>query len=45
MQINIIEEVDDAQEAIELLQEIIRQLKLGNTSGVYPTWELIKSNK
>jgi hypothetical protein len=45
MQINITEEVEDRSEAIELLQEIIRQLKLGNTSGVYPTWELIKSNQ
>ncbi len=43
MTININEEIGSAEEAINLLNEIIRQLKNGNTSGVYPTWELIKN--
>ncbi len=43
MTININEEIGSAEEAIKILNEIIRQLKNGNTSGVYPTWELIKN--
>lgn len=40
--INIVidEEVNTHHDAEMLLEEILRQVRLGNTSGVYPSWSL-----
>lgn len=38
--ISIDDEVNTHSEAEMLLEEVIRQVRNGNTSGVYPNWSL-----
>ena len=36
--INICEEVEDGQDMVYVLEEIVKQIEKGNTSGIDPTW-------
>jgi len=44
-QINIQEEARDGQGMVYVLEEIIKHLENGNTSGVDPTWELVGTDE
>ena len=37
-------EVDEENEPITTLEEVLRQIKKGNTSGVYPSWDIVENN-
>lgn len=41
----IIIEIENKEEAQNTIDEVARQIRLGNTSGVYPTWEITESSE
>jgi hypothetical protein len=41
----IFEDFDNNEDAIECLEQIIAQLREGNTSGVFPSWDTLESEE
>lgn len=35
-------EVDENNEVIDTVEEVLKQIKKGNTSGVYPNWDIVE---
>lgn len=34
--------MDSGEDEVVVLEEVLRQVKLGNTSGVYPNWDIVE---